>query len=163
LNLNILSPSQNVSSQLGVFFFNRPKNHLTIWMVISPKNERIMKEMCIAGLGGFLGTCGRYGIGLLMKRLIATPFPLGTFTVNIVGCLIIGLLYGWVAKTPQLPQAVSLLLITGFCGGFTTFSTFSDDWYLLWQQRQTVLAVVYPVASLVLGLAMVWAGRALMR
>jgi CrcB protein len=68
-----------------------------------------------------------------------------------------------VAKTPQLPQAVSLLLITGFCGGFTTFSTFSDDWYLLWQQRQTVLAVVYPVASLVLGLAMVWAGRALMR
>jgi CrcB protein len=68
-----------------------------------------------------------------------------------------------VAKTPHLPQAVSLLLITGFCGGFTTFSTFSDDWYLLLQQRQSVLAVVYPVASILLGLVMVWAGRELMR
>jgi CrcB protein len=123
----------------------------------------MMKAMLIAGLGGFLGTCGRYGIGLLMKRLVSTPFPLGTFTVNIVGCLLIGILYGWVAKTPHLPQAVSLLLITGFCGGFTTFSTFSDDWYLLLQQRQSVLAVVYPVASILLGLVMVWAGRELMR
>jgi CrcB protein len=81
--------------------------------------------------------------------------------VNVVGCFLIGLLYGWVARNAHLPQAVSLLLITGFCGGFTTFSTFSDDLYLLLQHRQSVLAVVYPVASLGLGLLMVWAGRAL--
>jgi CrcB protein len=117
------------------------------------------KSMLIAGIGGFMGTCGRYGVGLLMKRLISSPFPFGTFTVNVVGCLLIGLLYGWVGRNPQLPQGVSLLLITGFCGGFTTFSTFSDDFYLLLQHRQSILAVVYPVASIALGLLMVCLGR----
>jgi CrcB protein len=119
----------------------------------------MIKAMLLAGIGGFFGTCGRYGVGLLMKRLVTTPFPLGTFTVNIVGCLLIGLLYGWVSRSPQLPQSVSLLLITGFCGGFTTFSTFSDDFYLLIQQRQSFLAILYPAASLLLGVVMVWAGR----
>jgi CrcB protein len=123
----------------------------------------MIKALLIAGAGGFLGTCGRYAVSVWMKRWATSPFPWGTFTVNIVGCLLIGLLYGWVARHPQWPQSFSLLLITGFCGGFTTFSTFSDDFYLLLQQRQSLWAVVYPLSSLALGLAMVALGRALMR
>ena len=119
----------------------------------------MLKTMLIAGLGGFVGTCLRYLTGKLCHILMAGAFPLGTFVVNIVGSFIIGLLFGAAERTQSITPAVSALLITGFCGGFTTFSSFADDIYLLLQQRHWALGAVYVVLSLALGLAMVWAGR----
>lgn len=123
----------------------------------------MIKLMLLAGLGGFFGTCARYLTGLIAHRLFPTPFPLGTMIVNIVGCFIIGLLFGLAEKQHLLSNAWSALLITGFCGGFTTFSTFSDDAWLMIHQRNWCPLLLYVGGSLVLGVLLVWAGRHLVK
>ena len=93
--------------------------------------------MLIAGLGGFLGTCLRYLVGRYIHHIApAANFPWGTFAVNVVGSLLIGLLYGLAERHRLLSPALSALLITGFCGGLTTFSSFSDDLYRLRLNRE---------------------------
>ena len=110
----------------------------------------MIKAMLIAGCGGFVGTCLRYLTGKLCEQLgHGGGFPWGTFVVNVVGSFLIGV----------LSSQMSLLLITGFCGGFTTFSTFADDMFLMLGRNQWALFVAYVVGSLVLGLTMVWFGR----
>lgn len=120
--------------------------------------------MLIAGLGGFAGTCARYLVGVLAKHLFATAFPVGTLTVNIVGSFIIGLLYGLAERQGLFSgNMTSLLLITGFCGGFTTFSSFADDGFLMLQQRHWMMFLLYFGLSLVLGVLMVWLGRGVVK
>lgn len=119
--------------------------------------------MLLAGVGGFVGTCLRYLTGRLCQLWATGGFPLGTFVVNIVGCFIIGLLFGAAERSNAISSSMSALLITGFCGGFTTFSTFSDDIFLLLQNRHYPTLALYSVGSIVLGVALVWAGRWLMR
>lgn len=121
------------------------------------------KAMLIAGIGGFIGTCGRFLIGKLAHHLFASPFPYGTFAVNVIGCFLIGLLFGLAEKTQLLSANLSLLLITGFCGGFTTFSTFSDELFLFLQQRQWGYFTLYLSLSIILGVVMVWVGRSLIK
>lgn len=113
--------------------------------------------MMIAGLGGFVGTCGRYLTGVAAKRMFGTGFPFGTFIANVVGCFIIGLLFGLLGRH-EITPAMNAFLITGFCGGFTTFSSFSHDMYSLLQKRQYVKFVTYMVLSLVLGMLCVYLG-----
>jgi CrcB protein len=119
--------------------------------------------MIIAGCGGFIGTCLRFLTGKLAQHLCHTPFPWGTFTVNIVGSFIIGILFGMAEKTHLISPSMNVLLITGFCGGFTTFSSFADDMYLLLQQKHWLFFTLYVGLSFLLGLALVWAGRTLVR
>ena len=119
----------------------------------------MFKAMLIAGLGGFAGTCLRFLTGKLCHALCVSPFPWGTFTVNVVGSFIIGLLFGLAEKTNLLSSSMSVLLITGFCGGFTTFSSMADDMFVLLQQRHWLLFGTYVVGSFALGLLMVWCGR----
>ena len=123
----------------------------------------MFKAMLVAGLGGFVGTCLRFLTGKLCQTLCVSAFPWGTFTVNIVGSFIIGLLFGLVEKTSLVSPTMSVLLITGFCGGFTTFSSMSGDMLVLLQQRHWLLFGAYVVGSLALGLLMVWAGRAVIK
>ena len=123
----------------------------------------MFKAMLIAGLGGFAGTCLRFLTGKLCHAVCASAFPWGTFTVNIVGSFIIGLLFGLAEKTSLISPAMNVLLITGFCGGFTTFSSMSEDMFVLLQQRHWVLFGLYVVASFALGLLMVWAGRSVIK
>ncbi|MBQ5704087.1 MAG: fluoride efflux transporter CrcB [Alistipes sp.] len=123
----------------------------------------MIKTMLIAGLGGFVGTCMRFLTGKLCNLLVVGTFPLGTFAVNIVGSFIIGLLFGAAERTHAITPAMSALLITGFCGGFTTFSTFADDIYLLLQNRHYLTLAIYAGGTIVLGIALVWAGRTLMK
>ena len=123
----------------------------------------MFKAMLIAGLGGFAGTCLRFLTGKLCQALCLSAFPWGTFTVNIAGSFIIGLLFGAAEKTSLLSAQMNLLLITGFCGGFTTFSSLSNDMLILIQQRHWLLAGAYVVGSFALGLVMVWLGRSLIR
>ncbi|MDE6352780.1 MAG: fluoride efflux transporter CrcB [Muribaculaceae bacterium] len=123
----------------------------------------MIKAMLLAGAGGFVGTCGRYLIGRWMAVAFHGVFPLGTFIVNVLGCFVIGLCFGLIEKANLLSANEILLLVTGFCGGFTTFSTFANDIFTLGNRGEWLASILYLVASLVCGLLLVWLGRVLIR
>ena len=85
-----------------------------------------MKQILLVFVGGGVGSALRYGVGKIFKT-VGTGFPWGTFSVNIVGSLLIGLFMGIALKNSSLSENQTLLLITGFCGGFTTFSAFAYE------------------------------------
>ena len=117
----------------------------------------------IVFFGAGVGGAARHGVNVLSARLLGTGFPAGTLVVNVLGCLLMGLIAGTFAFRGHLPQEMRLFLTTGVLGGFTTFSTFSLDAALLWERGETGLAALYVGASLVLSLAGVAAGLALTR
>lgn len=119
----------------------------------------MIKAMLIAGLGGFMGTCLRYLTGRLCHLWELGGFPLGTFVVNIVGSFIIGALLGLAERNNFITPTMNVLLVTGFCGGFTTFSSFADDIFLLMQQRNWTVFAIYTSLSIILGVFFVWIGR----
>lgn len=119
----------------------------------------MIKSMLIAGAGGFLGTCGRFLVSKLMQWMFTSPFPYGTFAVNLIGCLVIGLLCGLAERSHLISPQMNVFLITGFCGGFTTFSSFSNDLYLLTQNKQWLYFGLYLALSIALGIVMVVLGR----
>ncbi|MGM9802542.1 MAG: fluoride efflux transporter CrcB [Muribaculaceae bacterium] len=119
----------------------------------------MLKAALIAGAGGFIGSSCRYLMGRLTAHLTMTHFPIATLAVNVLGCLIIGILFGIAERANIVSQNMSLLLITGFCGGFTTFSTFSNEMFLMIQSRQWMHCTLYFSLSVICGLAMVWLGR----
>jgi CrcB protein len=117
----------------------------------------------IVFLGAGIGGAGRHGVNVLAARLFGTAFPAGTLFINVLGCLLIGIVAGTFAFRGHLPQEMRLFLTTGILGGFTTFSAFSLDAALLWERGETGLAALYVGGSLVLSLAAVAAGLALTR
>lgn len=119
--------------------------------------------MILAGVGGFAGTCLRFLTGKLCHAFGSTHFPWGTFAVNLLGSFAIGILFGLAERHNILSPSMNVLLITGFCGGFTTFSTFADDIFLMLQQRHWALLGLYVALSIILGVALVWLGRAAAR
>ncbi len=119
--------------------------------------------MIIAGLGGFVGTCLRFLTGKFFHALTASAFPWGTLTVNVIGSLVIGVFFGLAERSNVISPSMNVFLITGFCGGFTTFSSLADDMYLLLQQKHWLAFGLYVGFSFVLGLAMVWLGRSLVK
>ena len=123
----------------------------------------MIKMMLLAGVGGFAGTCGRFLIGRLGAAVFHGSFPLGTFLVNVTGCFVIGLLYGLLDRTNVLSPGENMLLVTGFCGGFTTFSTFANDMWVLGGKGEWMTCLLYLLASVIVGVVMVWAGRMLTR
>ncbi|MDE7470510.1 MAG: CrcB family protein, partial [Paramuribaculum sp.] len=90
-------------------------------------------------------------------------FPMGTFLVNIIGCFIIGLLFGLLEKAHVMTPGENVLLITGFCGGFTTFSSFADDMWVLINNGDWSTFILYLSMSVIFGILLVLAGRALIR
>lgn len=106
-------------------------------------------------LGGGLGSLCRYGLALVLP---ASPrFPWGTFAANAMSCLVLGSLIGLLSR--QLPVAdYRLLLVTGFCGGFSTFSTLVNELFQLLREGQWPAAVLYLSASLLVGLAAIYLG-----
>lgn len=119
----------------------------------------MIKSMLIAGLGGFVGTCGRYALTRLCALLWPGAFPVGTLLANLAGCFVIGLLLGVLERFGAVSSGVALLLITGFCGGFTTFSTFSVDVVALGSGGQWPEAAGYMLLSIVGGILLTVAGR----
>jgi CrcB protein len=117
----------------------------------------MLKNILLVGIGGFVGSIGRYLLSQFVELRIFTSFPLGTFAVNIIGCFIIGLLYGLTIRGAASPE-IRFLLATGFCGGFTTFSTFSLESMTLLQDGQFWFVFLYMAGSLLAGLAAVWIG-----
>lgn len=102
------------------------------------------------GLFGLVGVYSRYGAGLLAARLFPGSFPYGTFFVNIVGSLLVGLAYA--TSTQHLPGNLRLGVIVGFLGGFTTFSAYSLELTRFLEERQYAYAITYFLLSSVLGI-----------
>lgn len=123
----------------------------------------MLKDMLIAGLGGFAGTCCRFLVNKLCGALWVIPFPVATMTVNVLGCLAFGIFSGFFEKQGLLSSVQAVLLITGFCGGFTTFSTFAGDICILGDKGQWGVSALYLALSIILGIAMVWLGRYIAR
>ena len=120
----------------------------------------ILKDLLFVFLGGGLGSVGRYGVACWLKTYADrfAGLPIHTFTVNFLGSLLIGLLLGLFAKHSNQPCA--LLLVTGFCGGFTTFSTFSSESVAMLRNGQVGLALAYMGVTMLLCLAATAAGYA---
>jgi CrcB protein len=114
-----------------------------------------------AGIGGVL----RHGVNLVSQAWLGASFPYGTMAINILGSGVMGLVAGWLAfKAGEgWSQHARLFLTTGILGGFTTFSAFSLDAVLLWERGEAMLASVYVLGSVVLSLAALVAGLALVR
>ena len=117
----------------------------------------MIKDIVIVGIGGGLGGICRYMISLLMSQA-SNSFPWSTFAVNIAGCLLIGILWGVTNRFSCLSPAFSLFLMVGFCGGFTTFSTFSKEGLTLLQTNNYFLFSLYVIVSVVLGIMAVALG-----
>ena len=118
-----------------------------------------MIKILMVGMGGFAGSICRYLVSDLSHRLFANPFfPYGTLTVNVVGCLLIGLL-GGLSETRQIftPEIRAMIFI-GFLGGFTTFSTFGYEIFTVARDGQFISAMTNLMLHLALGFGAVWFG-----
>ena len=123
----------------------------------------MVKSLLIAGFGGFVGTAFRFLISRYIQINYISVFPWGTLLVNIFGSLLIGIFFGLSEKGTLLTPEWRIFLTVGFCGGFTTFSSFTEDAFILLQNREWFRFVLYPTFSFFLGLSAVFIGRSLIK
>lgn len=114
----------------------------------------MLRQLLLVALGGALGSAMRYLTAILLARHYTGSIPLATLVVNVLGCFLIGLLIGLYSETTYL----RLLFITGFCGGFTTFSTFTAESYVMFREGAYELALLYIAGSVLIGLLALWIG-----
>lgn len=114
----------------------------------------MLKQILLVGLGGAAGSILRFLTGEITARVYGMSFPLATFIINIVGCFCIGLFVNLVPVNSSL----RFLLIAGFCGGFTTFSTFARETVDLMAGDQLFTAMFYVLSSCIVGILAVWLG-----
>lgn len=117
-----------------------------------------MKQLLLVGIGGFLGSIARYLVSKLNFSWAFLDLPMGTLTANVLGSLIIGFLMGAFLNADWMNNNLKLLLAVGFCGGFTTFSSFAGENFTLIQHGQYFTAFLYIAASVILGILAVFAG-----
>ena len=117
----------------------------------------MLQSILMVGVGGFAGSVLRYLISHYLNISTQTVFPIGTFTVNLAGSFLIGIIMAN-ALSEDVTQQMRLLLATGFCGGFTTFSSFSYEFFSLLQNGHNGYAFLYAAASFLFGLLFVWLG-----
>jgi CrcB protein len=118
----------------------------------------MLRDILYVAGGSAVGGVFRFLMGRTIKTYVQTSFPWPTFLVNVLGCFAIGWIYAWAAKQPQFKPEILLLLTTGFCGGFTTFSAFAQENILLMRAGDHFTALLYMVLSVLAGLMATWAG-----
>jgi len=118
----------------------------------------MLKTIILVGSGGFIGSVARYFISKLNLHVYFFSIPVGTLIVNVLGSLIIGFLAGIADKSPLMTLELRLLLMAGFCGGFTTFSTFSNENLMLMQNGQYGIVFLYTGLSILLGFSAAFGG-----
>ena len=110
--------------------------------------------------GGAIGAMMRYGASLFISQLFQGPAPVATWTVNLLGCLLIGFLVPYLMTIPA-STPIQLFVLVGFLGSLTTFSTFSMESVVLWRDGQILLVLLNAVGSVAAGIVLVWAGMKL--
>ena len=121
----------------------------------------MLKTLIFIGAGGFVGSIARYLLSQIIQQNATSSFPWGTLVVNVVGSLLIGLFYGLSERGAIGSSEARLFLTVGLCGGFTTFSTFSNENLALLRDGQFSFFAMYAFASIALGLVAVLGGFAL--
>ena len=121
----------------------------------------MIRSVILVALGGALGSAARYMVSRLMQEQTVTALPLHTLLVNVAGCLFIGLVYALACRLESVGDGLKLFLTVGFCGGFTTFSTFCNEGLSLMRGGQYMLAAAYTALSVFTGMLAVQAGWAL--
>ena len=120
----------------------------------------MFKQVLLVALGGAVGTALRFGVGQLFRT---APFPWATLLVNLAGCLAIGMIAAVCVRNAAFEQQWRLVLATGICGGFTTYSAFSLELLSLLQQQKFWLFALYLLVTVVGGLLASWLGYTLLR
>jgi fluoride exporter len=127
------------------------------------EKEADMSVALAVGLGGAAGALSRYGLDTFIERRSESVFPWATFVINVSGCLAVGFLIAALVDRHHAPQWLRTGLVVGFCGGYTTFSTFGQETLDLVEARDVTIAVLNVTASVVLGVLAVLAGNRLGR
>lgn len=117
----------------------------------------MFKTLVLVGIGGAIGSICRYLLGYIIGRHINIVFPYGTLSINLLGSLVIGIVYGLAFKN-LVTEDWRIFLATGFCGGFTTFSSFAFENVTLLQEGEIGLMLLYSAVSLLAGLLLTYAG-----
>ena len=118
----------------------------------------MIRAMALVGIGGGIGSVFRYLTAVVVNKYFQPAFPWATFVANILGCLIIGLLLGFFERYHLANPDLKYLFVTGFCGGYTTFSTFAVENMNLFNSGNSLTAFAYIAASIIIGLVAVWLG-----
>ena len=124
------------------------------------------QDLALAGFvaaGGALGSVARFVLGTLVQQRAGAGFPVGTLLVNVTGSLLIGAIMRWATAGSAVSPEARLFLVTGICGGYTTFSTFSYETARLLEDGDQSRALLYVVLSVALSLAATFAGFAIAR
>src|SRR3546814_1629034 len=118
----------------------------------------MIKQLLLVGLGGGVGSMLRFLVSVTTSKFVQGTFPLPTLLVNLSGCFLIGVLVGVFTQPPYADNNIRFLLVTGFCGGHTTFSPFYHEHLLLLENHQLLLAICYTLFRVVLCVVLEWAG-----
>ncbi len=121
-----------------------------------------MKQLVLVFIGGGFGSIARYVLSKYFNSEV-TGIPYGTFMANVLGSVLIGIILGFAAKNETLNSSQTLLLATGFCGGFTTFSTFAYENHMFLKSGDFMNFFLYTIGSFILGFAAVFLGMFLVR
>lgn len=119
-----------------------------------------MRSLIIIGVGGMLGSIARYMTGQFITRFYSTPLPIGTLFVNMLGAFLIGIVIGMGERFRWFDEPWHFFLAIGFCGSFTTYSTFAYENYALLKEGHFFPFIFYVTVSLIAGIILAWMGYA---